>query len=262
MYLKKLRHPILKTTLLTGILALSSLASAKTIEKNFDADNGDTLTVITDAGSIRVETHNKEEIEVFAEIEGKNKDEFEVTFDESSDGLKIRGEKEDNGWGYNNLRVKFIITVPKDYNINLDTAGGSISVDDLNGDVDVETSGGSIKIGDINGDVDAHTSGGSIRTQDIDGNVNARTSGGSIKVTMTKQITENATLSTSGGSVTANLIDDIKIDIDASTSGGRVHSDFNVDGVKRKRSIKGEINGGGPKLKLRTSGGSVHINTL
>jgi hypothetical protein len=262
MHLKKYRHPILKTTLLVSAFVLNNLASAKTIEKNFDADNGDTLSVITDAGSIRVETHNRKEIEVFAEIEGRDEDEFEVTFDESSDGLKIRGEKEDNRWGYNNLRVKFVITVPKDYNVELDTAGGSISVDDLNGNVNVETSGGSIKMGNINGDVDAHTSGGSIRTEDIDGNVNARTSGGSIKVTMTKQITENATLSTSGGSVTANLIDDIKVDIDASTSGGRVRTDFDVDGITKKRSIKGEINGGGPKLKLRTSGGSVNINAI
>jgi HSP20 family molecular chaperone IbpA len=262
MYLNKFRHPIFKSTLLISALALSSLASAKTIEKSFDADEGDTLTVVTDAGSIRVETHNKEEIEVFAEIDGRNEDDFEVTFNQTSNGLKIRGEKEGNGWRNWNLRVKFVVTVPKDYNVDLDTAGGSISVDDLNGNVDVETSGGSIKMGNINGDVDAHTSGGSIRTEDIDGNVNAHTSGGSIKVTMTKQITESASLTTSGGSVTANLIDDIKVDIDASTSGGRVHSDFDVDGVKRKRSIKGEINGGGPKLKLRTSGGSVHINSI
>lgn len=262
MYLNKLRHPIFKATLLTSLLALSSIASAKIVEKSFDADPGDTLTLVTDVGSIRIETHNKDAIEFFAEIDGRDEDEFDITFNETSKGLKIRGEKENHGWGYNNIRAKFIVTVPKDYNIELDTAGGSISVDDLNGDVDVETSGGSIKMGDINGDVEAHTSGGSIKTQDIDGNVSAHTSGGSIRVTMTKQITENASLTTSGGSITANLLEDIKVDIDASTSGGRVHSDFNVDGVQKKRSIKGEINGGGPKLRLRTSGGSVHINEL
>jgi uncharacterized protein Veg len=262
MSLKKYRLSILLTALLTSTLFISSLATAKTIERSFDAEAGDTLTVNTDVGSIRIETHKKDVIDVYAEIEGRNEDDFEVTFNETSNGLKIRGDKDSDGWGNWNLKVKFIVTVPKDYNVDLDTAGGSISVDDLNGNVDLETSGGSIKMGNIKGDVDAHTSGGSIRTEDIDGNVNVHTSGGSIKVTMTKQITEDASLTTSGGSITANLIDDIKVDIDASTSGGRVRSDFNVDGRVKKRSIKGEINGGGPRLKLRTSGGSVHINSL
>ena len=117
-------------------------------------------------------------------------------------------------------------------------------------------------MGNIKGDVEAHTSGGSITSEDIEGNINAHTSGGSIRVTMTKQITEDASLTTSGGSIVANLNDDIKIDIDASTSGGRVRSEFDVDGRVKKQSIRGEINGGGPRLKLRTSGGSVRINSI
>jgi HSP20 family molecular chaperone IbpA len=244
-------------------LLLSTLAAAKTIDKTFDADAGDTLTVRTDGGSVNIKTHGKDSIDVTAEIEGKDSDEFEVSFDNNRDGLTIIGERaRNNGWGYNNLRVKFYITIPDKYNVDVNTAGGSISVDDLEGEVEVDTSGGSIKLGNIVGNVKAETSGGSIKTQDIDGNVNAHTSGGSIKVTMTKQITEDASLTTSGGSVTANLVHDIKVDIDASTSGGRVRSDFSVDGKVTKRSVRGEINGGGPKLRLKTSGGSIHINSI
>jgi hypothetical protein len=69
-------------------------------------------------------------------------------------------------------------------------------------------------------------------------------------------------LTTSGGSVTAYLANDIAVDLDASTSGGRVKSDFMVVGKIKKTSIKGTINGGGPDLKLKTSGGSVRIKTL
>ena len=46
----------LSTIILSSSLFLASVANADVIEKTFDADPGDTLTVNTDAGSIRVET--------------------------------------------------------------------------------------------------------------------------------------------------------------------------------------------------------------
>jgi hypothetical protein len=51
------------------------------------------------------------------------------------------------------------------------------------------------------------------------------------------------------------------MDVNAKTSGGRVHTDFKValSGEISKRSMKGEMNGGGPELYLRTSGGSIYL---
>ena len=108
--------------------------------------------------------------------------------------------------------------------------------------------------------MDVKTSGGSIRIEDVAGNVEGHTSGGSIKVEFSQQITEDSVLTTSGGSISAYLDPSIAINLDASTSGGRVKSEFDVDGSIKRTKIKGQINGGGPLLKLRTSGGSVSIN--
>jgi len=64
----------------------------------------------------------------------------------------------------------------------------------------------------------------------------------------------------SGGSVVVTLAGGIAVDIDASSGGGgSVSSDFEVDGRVRRTSIEGAINGGGPQLHLRTSGGSIRI---
>jgi len=41
-----------------------------------------------------------------------------------------------------------------------------------------------------------------------------------------------------------------------------VSSEFSVDGEIKKRSIRGAINGGGPELVLKTSGGSVRIKEI
>ena len=249
------------TTTAALLSAYSLMANADTLSQTYQVSPGETLYLKTDAGSINVETHNSDSVEIEVEIDGPDADDFSVRFEQTSDGVNIYGEREnEGGWGWNNqLRVKYHLHVPEQYNLDLNTAGGSIKVEDLTGNVEAQTSGGSIGLGDIVGDVDVHTSGGSIRVESVYGEIDANTSGGSIKVEFAKQITQDASLSTSGGSITAWLPEDIAIDLSASTSGGSVKSDFDVDGRVKKRSIRGEINGGGPELSLRTSGGSVKI---
>jgi len=58
------------------------------------------------------------------------------------------------------------------------------------------------------------------------------------------------------------LVPSVALDLYAKTSGGRVSSEFDVSGSVKKTKIEGEINGGGPKLFLKTSGGSVRVKTL
>jgi hypothetical protein len=195
------------------------------------------------------------------------------------------------------LRVKFIITVPSEYNVDLNTKGGSITVENLHGEVlsktsggslnfdsidgniSGKTSGGSISIGEVigrsnirtsggsihimraDGPVDAHTSGGSITVEEVIGTIKAHTSGGSVKAYLSRQPESDCRLTTSGGSITVELSGDIGLDLDAKTSGGRVHTDFKVtlSGTISKRSLQGEMNGGGPELYLRTSGGSIYL---
>ena len=74
--------------------------------------------------------------------------------------------------------------------------------------------------------------------------------------------TKDSKVKTSGGSITAYLAEDVAVTLSAKTSGGRVSSEFVVDGKTTKRSIEGDINGGGPDLVLKTSGGSVRIKEI
>lgn len=245
---------------LAGAVIFTGLAHAADIEHTYEVSNGGTLELKTDVGSLQIQTHNKEEVEIEVDIQGDDAEDFKVSHSASGGDVSIVGtfDRGDRFWG-RNMRVKFTITVPKDYHLNLRTSGGSIDIEDLNGNVDAHTSGGSIEIADVTGDVELHTSGGSISTGSVNGDLNAHTSGGSINAIFAKQLTDDAKLDTSGGSITVRMIEDMKVDIDAKTSGGRVRTDFNVNGRISKKSIRGEINGGGPRLKLHTSGGSINI---
>ena len=243
------------------LLFYSSSIFAKTYNETFDVELGGKLTIQTDAGSIRIDTHDEPTIELKVKIENEG-DEFSYRHELSNGNLSIFGEIDRKQNWLRNLRVEFNLVVPKNYNIELDTSGGSLSIEDITGQIDAKTSGGSINIGNIVGDVKLHTSGGSITTDTVTGNLNAHTSGGSIKISIDKQLTEDAKLITSGGSITAYLMSDIQLDIQASTSGGRVKSEFDIDGIVKKISVKGSINGGGPKLTLKTSGGSIRIKEI
>ena len=74
----------------------------------------------------------------------------------------------------------------------------------------------------------------------------------------------DCSLTTSGGSITVHMKDDIGVDLNAKTSGGKVSSDLPVviQGEISKHRIRGKINGGGPELYLKTSGGSIRIKRM
>ena len=252
----------LNAILIYFVLFYSTTLFAETFSETFDVDLGGQLTIKTDTGSIKIETHDEATIELNINVDNNEKDQFSYQHELSNGNLTIIGEIQKKHHWPRNLKVKFSLLIPENYNVKLNTSGGALSVEDLAGELNATTSGGSINVGNIVGDVKLHTSGGSIHTETITGNLDAHTSGGSIKITIDKQLTEDAKLTTSGGSITAYLFSDIQLDINASTSGGRVKSDFDINGKVKKMAIRGSINGGGPKLTLKTSGGSIKIKEI
>ncbi|HUP59921.1 MAG TPA: DUF4097 family beta strand repeat-containing protein [Thermoanaerobaculia bacterium] len=148
--------------------------------------------------------------------------------------------------------------------VNARSSGGSIRIGNTTGSVEARTSGGSITIARVDGDVFARTSGGGIRIEDATGKIDATTSGGSIHANLSRQPRGDSRLSTSGGGVTVTLASGIAVDLDARASGGGVRSDvpITVMGKQDDDSLHGEINGGGPKLVLRTSGGGIRVKPM
>lgn len=283
-----------------------------TINKSFSVEPGGTLNIDTHRGSIEVvaKTSDTVDVEIIREVKTSSEEEaqkvldkFPITFDQRGSDVYITAKSEDRGlseiWNnlFKKLRVKYIISVPTRYNVDLGTAGGSISVEGLegrvetrtsggslhfeniNGNIQGKTSGGSIKIGEVQGsvdantsggsitieraqgDVDVHTSGGGITVHEVMGTIKADTSGGSIRAYISQQPRADCSLSTSGGSITVTMAADTSVDVYAKTSGGSVSTDFPVTlrgEIKRDR-LEAKINDGGPRLTLKTSGGSIHI---
>lgn len=143
----------------------------------------------------------------------------------------------------------------------LDTSGGSITVLDVEGTLSADTSGGRIDVDDVRGEILARTSGGAVRVRGAAGRVVAHTSGGPVTVGFAAGNGRGGDLSSSGGSVRVEVDPSVPLSIDASSSGGGVTADIpvSVSGRISNRSLRGTLNGGGPTLRLRSSGGGVRI---
>ena len=148
--------------------------------------------------------------------------------------------------------------------VRANTTGGSIRIGRAAGGVEAKTTGGSIHIEESGGPVVARTTGGSMELGRVHGSIDARTTGGSIGAALAGQPGGDSDLRTTGGSIHLAIAEDIALDLDARTIGGRVSVDIPVTNqqMEGKSKLAASVNGGGPGLTLRTTGGSVQVRGM
>jgi DUF4097 and DUF4098 domain-containing protein YvlB len=303
--------------LAAGFLAVLPIAAhakiERVVEKTFNVQPGGLLTVETQGGNVRVETAEGTTVKVVAKESIRANSEKEadeilsrlsLEIEQQSGGVFARSKYEKKpasfGWGsWPPVQVSFVVTVPKNYNAELRTSGGDISVSDLDGKLHARTSGGNVSLGKISGDVDAGTSGGNVKLKEgsadvklstsggnvsvdhavgptnldtsggdisigsVENTLHASTSGGNVTAGISGALKGECSLRTSGGRVRAQVSRDAAFDLDASTSGGDVRADGVTIAIEKgglgKSRLSGKVNGGGPTLRMRSSGGDISI---
>ncbi|MDB6037466.1 MAG: hypothetical protein JWM99_1307 [Verrucomicrobiales bacterium] len=238
-------------------------------KKTFSVSDGGTLKIEADRGSIEVKTGASQnvEIEVLRKVErGSEANAKELlaahvlTFNQDGKNILVKGElpgKWTSGWRGPNLSVKYVVSVPRNYNADLKTAGGDIVIAELNGEGHYRTSGGNIKVGRGTGEISAKTSGGDITVAGCDKSIDLETSGGSIKA---GEIAGDAKARTSGGDIHLTKVGGVT---DAHTSGGNILADqlmgtaqASTSGGNVKASFSKQPEG---KCVFKTSGGNVEL---
>jgi hypothetical protein len=172
----------------------------------------------------------------------------------------------------------------------IETGAGNIEVGRCAGDLHAETGGGNLNIGDVMGSMTAETGGGSVKLGSALGFVKVITGGGSVDLwkvgqgahveTGTGAITvqfvgsrnqfHDSYLHTAQGNVVVYLPRDLGVSVHASTemfSGQGIKSDFpglaitSEGGQWGPKSMfaEGQLNGGGPVLRVRTTSGQIDI---
>ena len=257
--------------LLIGIgTAIGAAEYDRTIEKAFQVNTGGKLIVQADRGSIEVNsgTSDNVHVRVLRRVKGGSQaraDELfanlEVTFKQDGNTVSVvgRNKKDSSRLGsirQPNLQVRYEISLPRKFDVELKTAGGDIRLGELDGSAITRTSSGSINLGTISGRVESSNSGGDILVGHAGGDLVARTSSGSIKV---QTVAGKVEASNSGGDIRMEKADK---DVVASTSSGSITLKTVQGGVEAKNS-GGQISIGeaGSSVMAETSSGSIEITT-
>jgi len=218
--------------------------------------------------------------------------------DISQSGHQVKAiAKHHSNWhlfGGSHTSISFVVYTPREMSSDLKTSGGHIEAQGLSGNQKIATSGGHLKLAELKGTIDARTSGGHISINDVQGNLKAHTSGGHIDVQNSEgdltvrtsgghirlaDVSGTVNASTSGGGITADLRS-INKSVKLRTSGGNINISVpadiglnlrlkgsyvstklqNFSGEVDRDEVDGKLNGGGPQITARTSGGTVELS--
>jgi hypothetical protein len=179
---------------------------------------------------------------------------------------------------YKNVSIDYEITTPKGTDLAANSGSGDIRVSELSGPGRLNTGSGSIEASGLSGrvgletgsgdiraeltspsSVKAQTGSGSIRLKGVQGELYAETGSGDMEIE--GQPTAAWKLGTGSGSVTLDT-GSSRFTLDAETGSGSVHSDppISTHGSFERHHINGDINGGGPTVRVQTGSGDIRIH--
>jgi DUF4097 and DUF4098 domain-containing protein YvlB len=249
---------------LTNISACTNYRSNSTKviqEKSFSISPGKKLVLDADAGDVQITPWDKSE--VYVKVIGNENAAEKYTFDfnATSEEIKIEAERKGSWNWFANIKLRFEIKVPTNFNVYANTAGGDIKLGGIKGDIALKTSGGDIWGDRFEGDFEAKTSGGDINIFCNNAKITANTSGGDIDLEYSG-INKGIELKTSGGDIDIKVPQDFNADVDLGTSGGDAECNLTLNNVRKLSDSKiiGSINNGGAPLVAHTSGGDVTVN--
>jgi len=154
--------------------------------------------------------------------------------------------------------------------VSLATSSGDLDLKNIAGSVDATTSNGDVSGNNIEGQtVNAYTSSGDISLENIRGAVTVVTSNGDLSLKMKKSAESYAIeLTTSGGDVSCILPTDYKGSVRARIEGWSKYSSDDITsdfplmiGTENShtRIATGDINGGGPSIRIETAQGDIRL---
>lgn len=237
----------------------------ETFEKTLDLKSGGIVILRNTNGTVNVNSWGKEQIRIFAEktVRARNQSqaerimkEVEIIIERSPDRIEIESDypRSHRGSGSfwdlffgdskGQISIVYELTVPRQVQLDLKTTNGSIAVETVSGEVRVRTTNGSVKL------------------LDTPGTVYARTTNGRIQAEITKFTEDDdIDLKTTNGAIKLYLPESTRADIRATTTNGSISTDFplEVSGRFTRKRLRGSINGGGGKIDLDTTNGSIRI---
>jgi len=268
-----------------GLLLLGMAAGAETLTEKLDRtvplQPGAQVQLSNVNGGVTLEAWDRNEVRIEAEkkVKAGNADtarkymsQLKIDITQGAGGLKIdtRYPRRESGffdWMFGkdvNANVTYRLHVPRRAALHVVTVNGGVSAAGTQGKARLETTNGGITVNGVRGDMVLETVNGGIDVRRSAGALKAESTNGAIDADLTGLPADSElSLASTNGGISIRLPRDARLSIDAGTVNGRVHSDLPIEGGQPgKRSLKGDLNGGGGRLSAHTTNGSIEINGI
>ena len=258
----------MKRTLSLIIMTLISvsLLVCSDLNKEYKVKAGQKLEMdLKSGGSIIIQGWDQDKVSVSVDLGGRDGKYSNVDIQEVSTGISITSDYEQQRRHNRSTNNEFHISVPKNFDLDLRTAGGEISIDGVEGKQEGTTMGGDLNFTNLGGTVKFKTMGGGIKLtkSNVDGEVN--TMGGKV---LLRDVVGNVSGHSMGGAVTYENVTDRKGNSDGqevkiSTQGGEINLDHAPNGADVK-TMGGDItiHSADKYVKAKTLGGNIEIDSV
>jgi len=222
------------------------------IHKTFKVQKGGNLIMEDLQGDVSIKAWEKNEVDIHERkrMDIFSKSEAEAAMKESETGyvqngntIRIGGPAFERSW----IQSAFDIYVPVEFNCDIESRGGDLSVAGIKGSIKASTGGGDITLKEIDGPVEIKTGGGDIEITKTTQNVTAKTGGGDVEITDSDGLVH---VSTGGGDITVLRTKDR---VYVRTGGGDVEI--------RETQGDVEVTTGGGEIDIVDANGNVNVKT-
>lgn len=255
--------------LVVAVLAFANFAHADDWSKTYDLTGKPELRVEAQDASVRIETWDQNRIEARVTTRGWKigNEGLQIVEHQQGNAVDIelrRQHRAHVSFGIDNRRTELEIHMPRSAKVNVHSEDGSIAARGLEGELEFASGDGRLDLEDLDGSLRAHTSDGSVRASGRFDVLELRTSDGRITLEARpgSQLREAWEVRTSDGSVTLRVPGDLAANVELHTSDGHITTDIPIviEGSLDSHNIRGKMNGGGNRLTVYTSDGSVTLD--
>ena len=239
------------------LIATIAAASERKIHRTAQLDPTGSLSIDTHNGSITITTWNQANVDIVARIVpadfGRDEDVEKTDVKVTGSGGSIRIESDYSdvptrltwfGMQRDLPLVHYTISMPATARLDVDVHNASVRVTALRGDLKVSTH---------NGDVDI---------ADFDGAANIESHNGDVQIAY-RNFTKSARVETHNGRIDFKLPAQARFHLDARGHHMDMSSDFPITvGAMRDSRYVGDVNGGGPELRVSTHNGALKLRKL
>jgi hypothetical protein len=283
-----MRHALL-AGLALALLAAPSQAAPRIWDQTWNVGRAADVHIKTDDARVRIHAGRRGRVSAHVEYEIKR---WGLLFGSSQPGVIFEHKGDEVSitlhdptcigvMGGVDERFTVDVTVPPDVQLAVRTGDGSTDCEPMTGRFTFESGDGAIRAHGLRGEVEVASGDGRVVLEDLDGRLRARTQDGHLVATgrfdsldlstgdgrvdasvqAGSRLDSSWSVETGDGAVSLKIPHDLSAMLDARTRDGHINVQLpiSLEGRVARRQLVGELNGGGPSFRIRTSDGSITL---